>query len=312
MSEFCIYCGAPIKKGSDFCIECGKAVSRDSSIIKRQVIDTNEKSDLKYKNKKESKYILNSSQSKLLLSKVYPVLLIGSIVWLSGELIFSYIFSELAFNQQFFILYISIIIVEIILFLGLYFASKADKVLLGLLLFFSFSFIAGILSLPIVIFTEFLPQVHMFVSLSLSASAIVYFIAITLREKYFSKGYIWAHIVLYGFGCLIVEIIFVIIFDIQNYLLTIPVTLAYVSVVALTIMFYGAKVVKKRETGPWLIVVFRILGMLFLALLLAIIILVIVLIIILLAIAAGDSNIDFGGLSGGSWSRKKKKKIKDF
>ncbi|MFW9939040.1 MAG: hypothetical protein ACFFD5_15450 [Candidatus Thorarchaeota archaeon] len=309
MPEFCIYCGAPIKKGYDFCIECGKPISQDSSVTKKSYTGKSKELEVKNKEKKESKYILNNNQRKILLNKAFPILLIGSIIWLSGELIFSYIFFELEFNQQFFIFYISMVIVEILLFLGLYFASKADKIILGLFLLFSFSFIAGILSLPIVIFTEFLPQVHMFVSLSLGACAIVYFIGITLREKYFSKGYIWAHIILYGFGCLIVEIIFIIIFDIQNYFLTIPITLAYISVVALTVMFYGAKVVKKRETGPWLVIVFRILGMLFLALLLAIVIVVIVLIIILLAIAAGDSNIDFGGFSGGSWSRKKKKKV---
>ncbi|MFX1589618.1 MAG: zinc-ribbon domain-containing protein, partial [Promethearchaeota archaeon] len=35
MPEFCIYCGAPIKKGYDFCIECGKAISQDSSETKK-------------------------------------------------------------------------------------------------------------------------------------------------------------------------------------------------------------------------------------------------------------------------------------
>ena len=308
MSKFCIYCGVPIKKGYDFCTECGKTVSQDSTIRKMDYMSKNEELEKKEKEKKESKYILNNSQRKILLSKIFPILLIGSIVWLCGELIFSYIFSELEFNQQFFIFYISMIIIEILLFFGLYFASKANIVLLGLLLFFAFSFFAGILSLPIIIFTEFLPQVHMFVSLSIGANTIVYFITIVLRERYFSKGHIWAHVILYGFGCIIIEIIFIIIFDIQNYLLTIPVTLTYISVVALTIMFYGAKVVKKRENSPWLVIIFRILGILFLVLALAVVIVVIMLIIILLAIAAGDSNIDFGGLSIGTWSRKKKKK----
>ncbi|MFX0058826.1 MAG: zinc-ribbon domain-containing protein [Candidatus Hodarchaeota archaeon] len=303
MPEFCSHCGKPVKKGYDFCIECGKPISQEDVVSSKH-----EESPMIKNEKKESNYILNSAHRKILLRKVFPVLLIGSIIWLCSELIFSYFFSELEITNQFLIFYISMIIVDALLFLVLFFASKANKVFLGLLFFFSFSFIAGILSLPIVIFTEFLPQVHMFVSLSLGANFIVYFIAIVLREKYFSKGYIWAHIILYGFGCLIVEIVFIIIFNIQNYLLTIPVSLAYISVVALTIMFYGAKVVKKREKSPWLLINFKILGILFVALALAVVIVVIVLIIILLAIACGDSSFDIGSISWGGSGRRKKKK----
>jgi hypothetical protein len=115
-------------------------------------------------------------------------------------------------------------------------------------------------------------------------------------------------VVLYGFGCLIAEIIFIIVFDIHNYLLTIPVTLAYISVVALTVMFYGAKIVKKREKSSWLFILFKILGILFLVLALAIVIVVIVLIIIILAIACGDSSIDLSGIGSGSWSSRRKKR----
>ena len=261
--------------------------------------------------KKESKYILEPSQRKVFIDKILPTLLIGSIVWLIGEIVFSYFFSKTQLTGTFLIFYISMIIVDAVLFLLLYFVAKSNKILLGLIIFFLFCFIAGIISIPIVIFTEFLPQVHMFVSLAVGANSIVYIIALALRYRYFAKGYIWAHVVLFIFGFLLVEIVFIIVFNIQNYLLTIPITFAYICVVVLTVMFYGSKAVKKADKIPWLLVAYKILGMMLLVIILAIIFVAIVLIIIALAIICGDSGIDFSGLSW-SGSSKKKKKEKSY
>ncbi len=261
--------------------------------------------------KKKSKYILEPPQRKVFIDKILPTLLIGSIIWLIGEIVFSYFFSEAQLTGTFLAFYISMIVVDAVLFLLLYFVAKSNKILLGLIIFFLFCFIAGIISIPIVIFTEFLPQVHMFVSLAVGANSIVYIIALTLRYRYFAKGYIWAHVVLFIIGFLLVEIVFIIVFDIQNYLLTIPITFAYICVVVLTVMFYGAKAVKKTDKIPWLLVAYKIIGMMLLVIILAIIFVVIVLIIIALAIICGEAGIDFGGL-GGSGSRKKKKKEKSY
>jgi len=260
--------------------------------------------------KKEFKYILEPSQRKVFIEKILPTLLIGSIIWLIGETIFSLFFSEAQLTGTFLVFYISMIIVDVVLFLLLYFVAKSNKILLGLMIFFLFCFIAGIISIPIVIFTEFLPQVHMFVSLAVGANSIVYIIALALRPKYFAKGYIWAHVVLFMLGFLLVEIVFIIVFNIQNYLLTIPITFAYICVVALTVMFYGAKAVKKADKIPWLLVAYKILGLMLLVIFIAILFVVIVLIIIALAIICGDANINLGSLSwaGGGTSKKKKKK----
>ncbi len=259
--------------------------------------------------KKESKYILESSQRKVFIEKILPTLLIGSIIWLIGEIVFSYFFSEAQLTGTFLAFYISMIVVDAVLFLLLYFVAKSNKILLGLLIFFLFCFIAGIISIPIVIFTEYLPQVHMFVSLAVGANSIVYIIALSLRDRYFAKGYIWAHVGLFIFGFLLVEIVFIIVFDIQNYLLTIPITFAYICVVVLTVMFYGSKAVKKADKIPWLLVAYKILGMMLLVIILAIIFVVIVLIIIALAIICGDANINLSGIGSiGSGSSKKKKK----
>ena len=253
---------------------------------------------------------LEPSQRKILIYKILPTLLIGSIIWLTGEIVFSYFFSKAQLTGIFLAFYIAMIIVDIVLFILLYFAAKSNKILLGLIMYFLFCFIAGIISIPIVIFTEFLPQVHMFVSLAVGANSIVYLIALTLRDKYFAKGNIWAHFGLFILGSLLVEIVFIIVFNIQNLLLTIPITFAYICVIALTLMFYGAKAVKKADKIPWLLVAYKILGLLLLVIILALVFVIIVLLIIALAIICGEAGGDFSGLSwlGGGTSKKKKKK----
>jgi len=262
------------------------------------------------KEKRESKYILTSFQRKVFLQRILPILLIGSIIWLASEIFFDFIFKEFEFNFIFFVFYICMIVFEVSLFIIFYFVSKADKIDAALIIFFTFCFIAGILSLPIIIFTEFLPQVRMFITLTLGAIITVCMIGVVLRVNYFAKGYLWAHIILFLIGTAIVEFIFIILFNIQNLLLTIPIILAYISIVSLTTMFYGAKAVQQSEKRPWIYIFFKVEGILLLALIIAIIIAIVVLIFILIAIAVGDSNIDLSGLTGGGGTRRKKKKSK--
>ena len=215
----------------------------------------------------------------------------GSIVWLSGEYLFSFLFSDLDFTGQNLLYYIIIVIVEAILLISFFFASNNNKILLSVFFFIAFSFLAGILSLPVVIFTEFIPQVHMLVSLSVGANFIVYFLSLFLRDKYFAKGYIWAHIILYLIGIAIVEIIFIVMFSIQNLLLTIPISLAYILIVSLVLMFWGTRTIKKVEKENWIYALFKILGILLIALVLAVVIVIIVLLIIILAIIS-EGNFD--------------------
>ncbi|MHA2289184.1 MAG: hypothetical protein ACXABG_10400, partial [Promethearchaeota archaeon] len=170
--------------------------------------------------KKKSNYQINSIQRKFLISKIYPILLLGSLVWLAGEYLFSFLFSDLEFTGMNLLYYIVVVVVEVILFVIFFFTSKSNNTLLSFVLFITLSFLLGILSLPIAVFTEFVPQVHMFVSLSVGASVIVNFMTLFLRDKYFSKGYIWVHILLFLAGCAIVEVVFIVIFNIHNFLLT--------------------------------------------------------------------------------------------
>jgi len=256
--------------------------------------------------KKKLKYKINSIQRKALIGRIYPILLVGSLVWLSGEYLFSFLFSDLEFTGLNLVYYIIIVIVEVILFILFFFTSKSNKVLLSILFFITLCFLLGILSLPIVIFTEFIPQVHMFVTLSVGANLIVNFITLFLRDKYFSKGYIWAHILLFLAGCAIVEFIFIVIFNIQNFLLTIPISLAYILIVSLILMFFGVRTVKQVKNENWIYALFKILGMILLALAIAVVVVVIVLIIIICVIAS-EGGADLSGLSFGGGGKKKKK-----
>jgi len=256
--------------------------------------------------KKKTKYRIDEKQRKYLIGKIYPILLLGSLVWLSGELLFSYLFSDLEFTGLNLIYYIIVLIVEANLFVLFFLTSKYNKTLLSFLLFITICFLLGILSLPIIVFTEFIPQVHMFVSLSVGANLIVNFMILFLRNKFFSKGYVWTHILLFLVGCAIVEIVFIVIFNIHNFLLTIPISLAYILIVSLILIFYGVRTVSRVEDDNWIYALFKILGMLLLALVLAVVVVVIVLLIIALAIAT-DGAVDFGGLGGGGGGTKKKK-----
>ena len=257
--------------------------------------------------KKKLKYRIDETQRNTIIGKIYPILLVGSLVWLSGELLFSFLFFDLELTGLNLIYYFIVVIVEVNLFVLFFLTSKYNKTLLSFLLFIIICFLLGILSLPIVIFTEFIPQVHMFVSLSVGANIIVNFMTLFLRNKYFSKGYVWAHIFLFLIGCAIVEIAFIFIFNIHNFLLTIPISLAYILITSLILIFYGVRTVKKVENDNWIYALFKILGILLVSLALAVIIVVIVLLLIACAIA-GEGNLDFSGLGGGGGGKIKKKK----
>jgi hypothetical protein len=96
-------------------------------------------------------------------------------------------------------------------------------------------------------------------------------------------------------------------FNIQNLLLTIPISLAYILIVSLILMFWGTRTIKKSEKENWIYALFKILGILLIALVLAVVIVVVVLLIIAIAIAS-EGALDLSGLGTGGTGRKKKKK----
>ena len=110
-------------------------------------------------------------------------------------------------------------------------------------------------------------------------------------------------------GCAIVELVFIIVFNIQNFLLTIPISLAYILIVSLILIFYGVRASKKVDDDNWIYASFKILGIILLALVLAVIVVVIVLLFIACAIAT-ESAVDLGGIGGGGGGKKKKRQQK--
>ena len=254
-------------------------------------------------------YVLNDFQRNLFLKKILPTLFLGSIIWLVGELIFSLTFQDVQLTGSFLIIYIASVIVEVGLFISIYFLSKHDKKVIALFLYFIFSYLAGIISLPIAIYTDYLTQVHMLVSLTIGANIVIFLMGLLLKQKYFAGGHFWEHLFLFLIGIALVEVIFIIGFDIHNYLLTIPLTLGYICTISLTTMFYGAKVIRKNEQKSWIFMFAKIQGMMLLALIIAIALVLLVLLIIIIAILAGDCDFDLSGISFSGSSRKKKKNI---
>jgi hypothetical protein len=260
------------------------------------------------KQKSEPGYVLNETQRNIFLKRILPTLFSGSIIWLVAELVFSYTFQNIELSGLFLLIYILAIIGEVGLFIAIYFLSKYDKKVISLFLYLIFSFLAGLISLPIAIYTEFLTQVHMIVSLTVGANLIIILMGFVLKQKYFAGGHFWEHFFIFLIGLGLVEVVFIIVFNIHNYLLTIPLTLGYICTISLPIMFYGAKVIRKNDDRPWIFMFAKIQGMMLLSLIIAVVIVIIVLLIIFIFILAGDSNIDLSGISF-SGGRKKKKAI---
>lgn len=134
--------------------------------------------------KRGSKYILSSSQRKIFLQKILPFLLIGNIIWLMSEVMFTIIFTGIQFTTGFFEFYFLIIALNIILFISINKISLKNTYTLGLIIFLIFTFTAGIITVPIVMLKSNLSkQVHMFVFSALESTIIVGLMGLSLRDK---------------------------------------------------------------------------------------------------------------------------------
>ncbi|MHA1457750.1 MAG: hypothetical protein ACTSR5_17555, partial [Promethearchaeota archaeon] len=102
------------------------------------------------KEKKKS-YTLNDSQRSIFGRKILPTLLMGSVLWLLGEVLSSMYFSDIQMSPFYIVIYIAIVIIEGLLYLGLFFASKRENTVLVILLYGIFSYGVGFMTLPIVI-----------------------------------------------------------------------------------------------------------------------------------------------------------------
>jgi FtsH-binding integral membrane protein len=260
--------------------------------------------------KKQSRYLLNDPQRKLFLHRIIPFLIIGCTIWLASEILFSYLFKGASFTHEFIIFYVCFIIADLIALFLFFITARKNQILTSIFFYFIFTYLAGAISLPIIIFyPDLSQQVNMFIVASLEGTIVVALLAIFLRKRYLNKGNVFIHVILFLILLALAECAFFLMFSIENWILTLSITLPYLLIVSLIIIFYGAIAVKNEGKQSWSYILFKVLGALLVSLLIAVAIAILVLIIICLAIICGDGNFDLSGLSfGGSGSRKKKKK----
>lgn len=260
------------------------------------------------KKEDKSNYALNNNERALMINKIVPTLLFGNLIWLISTIMFIFLYTTNLLGMNFWLLYFIILGVSIIILVLLHISAQYDQEMTLLGLFIIFSILSGIHGVLFVnLNLAFTKQVLMFVSANLGGTLIVYLIGFTLKDKFMADGYIWLNIVVFLIFLGLISSIYYLIFGIQNWLLTIPITLSYFSIISLIILFYGSLIVQNLEERSWSYVIYKILRILLLSLIVAIVIAVIVLIFVIFGILGGG-NLDFSGLSFHRSGKKKKKK----
>jgi len=310
ITNYCIQCGKVVKRDVDFCPFCNYRLVQEQTKkiqlnteqekivepINKDFIETNQiHTDVKpqIKTKRGSKYILTPSQRTIFLQKILPLILIGNITWLIGELFFEFIFSGVRFSELIGF-YLFIVVIDIILFFSLNVISLKDMKVLGFIVYIIFTFTAGIITMPLVKLSNLLAnQVHMFLFSALECTIIVALIGLSLKDKYFAEGYVGAHVILFILFLTIAEIIFLVIYNIQNFFLTIPISLSGLCVFSLVTMFFGAISIKKLEKHPWIFIAYKIVSIYVFIAFGTILVAIVILIIVVIAIILEDSNFGF-------------------
>lgn len=247
----------------------------------------------KIEQKRDSKYILSPSQREIFIKNVLPIILVSNIIWLIGDFVFTYIFRRMEFSE-FYVIYIIFVVLDIILFVSLNKIALKSMKSLVYILYFIFIFIAGIITIPFVKLGNPLGNlVHMLVFIAIECTIIVCLVGMTLKDKYFAKGHVQIHVILFILFLIIAEIIFLLVFNIKNFLLTIPISLSAICIFSLTTMFFGAKATKKLEKHPIIFIVYKIISVYMLILFISVILAIVILIIIVIVILLDDSDISF-------------------
>ncbi len=256
----------------------------------------------------KSNYALNKNERAIMLNKIIPTLLIGNLIWLISTIMFIFLYTTNLLGMNFWLIYFIILFVSIIIILLLHISAKKDQELTLMVLFIIFSLLSGIHGILFVnLNLAFTKQVLMFVTANLGGTLIVYLIGFSLRDKFMADGYIWLNILLFLIFLGLISSIYYLIFGIQNWVLTVPITLSYFSIISLIILFYGSLTVQNLGERSWTYVIYKILRVLLLSIIVAIVIAVIVLIFIVLGILGGE-DLDFSGLNFLRSGKKKKKK----
>lgn len=251
--------------------------------------------------------VLLEEERNLYLKKVLPTILVGSLIWLMSEVLFSFIFANTPSFFDIGVFYILILVLNTLLIVVFFFLANRGNSFISVLMYFLFAFSSGILSVPILIISsDAVIYVHIFVTLAVSGTGIVMIAGVILKEKFFASGSVFQTFVIITLGGIITLVLIFILFAQTHWFVLLVSSIIYVYIVII-IAFYGSRVTSNYKEDYWTYVVFRILSFL----LLTVIIIVIIALIIAMIFMGADS-FDFsggggGGGSGGGSSKKKKK-----
>lgn len=240
--------------------------------------------------------IIADYHREILVKKVLPVALIGSIIWLVSQIFFGFLFTATALNTQYLNFLIAFLIISIIFYGILYKVSKFGDNAFGVMIFFIFSFIVGIFSVPLLIITGYwYVYIYAIISIGIGGTGIFCLIALIFRDKFFARGYFWIQILL-GTGLIILlEFILIFTLGIQNWITVLISVLSIVYVFVAT-MIYTVLFSHELKEEKWQFWTYRILNGMVLGFFGIALVLLIILICILLQ---ADEAPDLGGFIGG-------------
>ncbi len=252
------------------------------------------------------KITLLDVEREIFIQKVIPTILCGSVVWLLSEILFTFIFADVSSFIDIGAIYILLVIINTALLVVFYFLARKSISISGIIVYYFFAFTAGILSVPILIWSaDFVIYVHMFVSLAVSGTALVMISGMALREKFLAPGHIFQSVIIVIFGGILVLMLLFVIFAVSNWIVML-VSSCIFAYITLVILILGSRIVQNYQEEAWIYMVFRILSFLLLTVIIILIIAVIIALIFTGADEIGGLG-DGGGLFGGGPSKKKKK-----
>ncbi len=263
-----------------------------------------------------ARYKFTDSERKLLTFKVFPILFLGSVVWLFSQVFFNYIFvTQTIFTEEFFLVFYIVMFIVNGAFLGFFYLfSKWGNNFLGVLFYLLFAFTAGTIPVPlsmIIILDQVLKTyVNAFVSLVFGGTLIITIMGYVFRNNFLKKKYALAHILFLVISVTTLEILFLVIYDISNPVLIVVSTLV-LTIAAIVVLFYGISLSSKIKEDYWIHMVFRIILSL---LIVSIIFLIIVIIFVIAMIFQDDLALDglFYPRSGVKTKKNKKKYFKEL
>lgn len=254
---------------------------------------------------------LNEKERKIFINKMLPLAFFGSLIWFFGGLLFGALYLGIeTFARASITLYFPMIFVNLILSIISFVLAKNGDNKNGLLLYLVFSFTAGFLNLPILMFTNnYFGYIYACISMGIGPIGIVYLVALIFQNNFLKKGFVLLQVIIVGLLILGMEFLLIYLLQLHNPF-TMIISAFFFVYIALMLIFYGGKLAKEIRADFWMFWALRLLFVLLYSIIA--IILLVALFLILAALGGGDGSFNFsgGGGSGKSSSSKKGKAYK--